>query len=49
MILGLAFSTVKTHLDTARHKLQCINVTQAAAVAFATGVFPAQALGRGYA
>ena len=38
MILGLAFGTVKTHLDTARHKLQCINLTHAAAVAFATGV-----------
>jgi DNA-binding CsgD family transcriptional regulator len=47
MILGLAFGTVKTHLDTARHKLQCMNLTHAAAVAFATGVFPAQALGRG--
>jgi DNA-binding CsgD family transcriptional regulator len=44
MILGLAFGTVKTHLDTARHKLQCMNLTHAAAVAFATGVFPAQAL-----
>jgi DNA-binding CsgD family transcriptional regulator len=43
-IQGLAFSTVKTHLDTARHKLQCMNLTHAAAVAFATGVFPAQAL-----
>jgi DNA-binding CsgD family transcriptional regulator len=49
MILGLAFSTVKRHLDTARHKLQCMNLTQAAAVAVATGVFPAQALDRGYA
>jgi DNA-binding CsgD family transcriptional regulator len=49
MILGLAFGTVKTNLDTARHKLQCMNVTQAAAVAFATGVFPAQALDKGYA
>ena len=49
MILGLAFGTVKTHLDTARHKLQCMNLTHAAAVAFATGVFPAQALDRGYA
>jgi DNA-binding CsgD family transcriptional regulator len=43
-IQGLAFGTVKTHLDTARHKLQCMNLTHAAAVAFATGVFPAQAL-----
>ena len=49
MILGLALGTVKTHLDTARHKLQCMNLTHAAAVAFATGVFPAQALDRGYA
>jgi DNA-binding CsgD family transcriptional regulator len=49
MILGLAFGTVKTHLDTARHKLQCMNLTQAAAVAFATGVFPAQALDSSYA
>jgi len=48
MILGLAFGTVKTHLDTARYKLQCMNVTHAAAVAFATGVFPARALDRGY-
>jgi DNA-binding CsgD family transcriptional regulator len=44
IIQGLAFATVKTHLDTARHKLQCMNLTHAAAVAFATGVFPAQAL-----
>jgi DNA-binding CsgD family transcriptional regulator len=43
-IQGLAFGTVKTHLDAARHKLQCMNLTHAAAVAFATGVFPAQAL-----
>ena len=49
MILGLAFGTVKTNLDTARHKLQCMNVTQAAAVAFATGMFPAQALDKAYA
>jgi len=43
-ILGLAFGSVKTHLDTARHKLHCMNLTHAAAVAFATGVIPAQAL-----
>jgi DNA-binding CsgD family transcriptional regulator len=49
MILDLAFGTVKTHLDTARHKLQCMNLTHAAAVAFATGVFPAQALDRAHA
>jgi len=43
-ILGLAFGSVKTHLDRARHKLRCMNLTHAAAVAFATGVIPAQAL-----
>src|SRR5277367_389004 len=43
-ILGLAFGSVKTHLDAARHKLRCMNLTHAAAVAFATGVIPAQAL-----
>jgi DNA-binding CsgD family transcriptional regulator len=43
-ILGLAFGSVKTHLDAARHKLHCMNLTHAAAVAFATGVIPAQAL-----
>jgi DNA-binding CsgD family transcriptional regulator len=43
-ILGLAFGSVKTHLDGARHKLRCVNLTHTAAVAFATGVIPAQAL-----
>ena len=43
-ILGLAFGTVKTHLDAARHKLHCMNLPQAAAVAFATGAIPAQVL-----
>ena len=43
-ILGLAFGSVKTNLDAARHKLHCMNLTHAAAVAFATGVIPAQAL-----
>ena len=43
-ILGLAFGSVKTHLDAARHKLRCMNLTHAAAVAFATGLIPAQAL-----
>jgi DNA-binding CsgD family transcriptional regulator len=43
-ILGLAFSSVKTHLDAERYKLRCMNLTHAAAVAFATGVIPAQAL-----
>jgi DNA-binding CsgD family transcriptional regulator len=40
----VAFGSVKTHLDGARHKLRCMNLTQAAAVALATGVIPAQAL-----
>jgi DNA-binding CsgD family transcriptional regulator len=44
MIQGLAFGTVKVYLDNARHKLRCMNLTHAAAVAFATGVFPSQAL-----
>ena len=43
-ILGLAFGGVKTHLDAARDKLQCMNLTHAAALAFATGIIPAQAL-----
>jgi DNA-binding CsgD family transcriptional regulator len=43
-ILGLALSTVKTHLDAARHKLHCMNLPQAAAVAFATGALQAEAL-----
>ena len=43
-ILGLALGTVKTHLDAARHKLHCMNLPQAAAVAFATGAIPAHAL-----
>ena len=43
-MLGLAFGSVKTHLDGARHKLRCMNLTHAAAVAFATGIIPAQAL-----
>ncbi len=43
-ILGVSFSTVKFYLDTARHKLNCINVTHAVAVAIATGLIPSQAL-----
>jgi DNA-binding CsgD family transcriptional regulator len=41
-ILNLSFASVKTYLDTARHKLSCINLTHA--VAIATGVIPAKAL-----
>lgn len=43
-LLSLTFGSVKTHLDTARHKLHCINLTHAVAVAIATGVIPAKAL-----
>jgi DNA-binding CsgD family transcriptional regulator len=43
-ILNLSFASVKTYLDTARHKLSCINLTHAVAVAIATGVIPAKAL-----
>ena len=45
-ILELTFGSVKTHLDTARHKLHCLNLTHAAAFAIATGVIPASALQR---
>ena len=40
----LLFASVKTYLDTARHKLSCINLTHAVAVAIATEVIPAKAL-----
>jgi DNA-binding CsgD family transcriptional regulator len=43
-ILGLGPGSVKTHLDTARHKLHCINLTHAVGVAVATGVIPVTAL-----
>jgi LuxR family quorum-sensing system transcriptional regulator CciR len=43
-ILTLTFGSVKTHLDAARHKLHCMNLTHAVAVAVATGVIPAKAL-----
>jgi DNA-binding CsgD family transcriptional regulator len=41
-ILNLSFASVKSYLDTARHKLSCINLTHAVAVAIATGVIPAK-------
>jgi DNA-binding CsgD family transcriptional regulator len=41
-ILNLSYASVKTYLDTARHKLSCINLTHAVAVAIATGVIPAK-------
>ncbi len=43
-ILGLSVGSVKTHLDTSRHKLHCINLTHAVGVAVATGVIPPAAL-----
>jgi DNA-binding CsgD family transcriptional regulator len=43
-ILDLSYASVKTYLDTARHKLSCINLTHAVAVAIATGVIPAKVL-----
>ncbi len=43
-VLNLTFNSVKTYLDTARHKLHCMTLTQAIAVAVATGVIPAKAL-----
>jgi len=43
-VLGISFGSVKTHLDTGRHKLHCLNLTHAVAVAIATEVLPAKAL-----
>ena len=43
-ILGLGSTSVRSHLDTARHKLHCINLTHTVGVAVATGVIPAVAL-----
>lgn len=43
-ILNISFGSVKSYLDTARHKLNCINLTHAVAVAIACGVIPPKAL-----
>ena len=43
-ILDLTFGSVKTHLDSARHKLNCMNLTHTVAVAIASGVLPAKAV-----
>jgi DNA-binding CsgD family transcriptional regulator len=43
-ILGISYASVKRYLDTARHKLNCINLTHAVAVAIATGVIPAKSV-----
>ena len=39
IITGLAFSTVKSHLDGARHKLNCAILPAATAMAVARGLF----------
>ncbi len=43
-VLDIGFSSVKVHLDVARHKLHCMNLAHAIAVAIATGAIPAKAL-----
>ncbi len=43
-LTNVGFLRVKAHLDTARHKLHCMNLTHAIAVAIATGAVPATAL-----
>ena len=43
-ILGLGFATVKQHLDTARLKLNAMNLVQGAALAVARGIFTADEL-----
>jgi DNA-binding CsgD family transcriptional regulator len=43
-ILNISFGSVKSYLDTARHKLNCINLTHAVAVAIASGLIPPKAL-----
>jgi DNA-binding CsgD family transcriptional regulator len=37
IIMGITFGSVKTYLDTARHKLGATNVTQAVALAITYG------------
>jgi DNA-binding CsgD family transcriptional regulator len=39
LITGLSKASVKTYLDTARHKLNVVNLIQACAVAVAEGIF----------
>ncbi len=43
-ILDLTLGGVKTHLDTARRKLDCINLTHAVGVAVAPGIIPIEVL-----
>jgi DNA-binding CsgD family transcriptional regulator len=42
--MNLRFERVRAHLDTARHKLHCMNLSHAIAVAVATRVIPAKSL-----
>jgi DNA-binding CsgD family transcriptional regulator len=39
MILGIAYGTVKTNLDRARYKLNCVTLSQATAIAVVHGIF----------
>jgi DNA-binding CsgD family transcriptional regulator len=43
-ILGIGSGSVKSHLDSSRHKLHCINVAHAVGLAVANGVIPPEAL-----
>jgi LuxR family transcriptional regulator, quorum-sensing system regulator CinR len=43
-ILGIGSGSVKSHLDTSRHKLHCINVAHAVGVALASGAIPSEAV-----
>jgi DNA-binding CsgD family transcriptional regulator len=43
-ILGIGSGSVKSHLDSSRHKLHCINLAHAVGVAVATGVIASEAL-----
>jgi DNA-binding CsgD family transcriptional regulator len=46
-ILGISTASIKTYLDHARFKLNAVNITQAAAIAVAIGIFsPAEILNR---
>ena len=38
LILGIAYASVKTNLDTARHKLNCVALPQATALAVVLGI-----------
>jgi DNA-binding CsgD family transcriptional regulator len=43
-ILGIGPGSVKSHLDSSRHKLHCINLAHAVGIAVANGVIPSEAL-----